>query len=289
MARVCIRHPFELSQNFCSHCGQEFCRDCLVYPKGPKKPALCVTCAIAVGGVRSTAAKHPPISKRELKRRMKERAEEDRLLARHAREPAPIEPITNPFTPGWAVGSEDHPAPLEEPEPVAVASAPLPPPPPAPAASLTPADSLAQSPSGPAPSAQVPAVQSPATPPLLAQPLPPPPPPSIAPDVFVRTTAPTLADLLPSVPPTPTSFSSPAETSPSLIGADHGFGLSSHMGNAGNADAAGNADEDEDIIERRPRTLPLLRRREPEPVDDGSDASEMIAWLDEVFAPKGSD
>ena len=73
MARVCVRHPFELSDNFCSHCGLEFCRDCIVYPKGPKKPALCVACALAASGVRSTAATHAPISKRELKRRMKER------------------------------------------------------------------------------------------------------------------------------------------------------------------------------------------------------------------------
>ena len=40
MARVCVRHPFELSDNFCSHCGLEFCRDCLVYPAATKKRAL---------------------------------------------------------------------------------------------------------------------------------------------------------------------------------------------------------------------------------------------------------
>ena len=223
MARVCVRHPFELSDNFCSHCGLEFCRDCIVYPKGPKKPALCVSCALAASGVRTTAATHPPITKRELKRRMKERHDEARVLAMHEREPAPISPITNPFTPGWAVGTEEHPAEtVGEPHPGAVA-------------------------------ALAPPVRAPEPPP--------------APDDFVRTEPPTLADLLPSVPP-----------APSVTSSDHA--LSSL------ADLADHQPEPEQDEDRKPRSLPLLRRREPEKVDDGAGASEMIAWLDEVFAPK---
>ena len=231
MAQVCVRHPFELSENFCSQCGLEFCRDCIVYPKGPKKPALCVSCALAASGVRSTAAVRPPISKRELKRRMKERRDEARVLAMHEREPEPISPISNPFSPGWAMSSDEHPlgaVPGHEPAGI---STPVPPPPP------------------------------------------PPPVPVPAPDDFVRTEPPTLADLLPSVPPTPDA-----------AGSDQALSMLADLG------PAPLEEEPEEIEEeRRPRTLPLLRRRDPEKpekTDEGAEASEMIAWLDEVFAPK---
>jgi hypothetical protein len=139
----------------------------------------------------------------------------------HEREPALISPITNPFTPGWAMGTDEHPAEIAaERDPVAVA-------------------------------ASAPPVRT----------------PEPAPDSFVRTEPPTLADLLPSVPPAPTASSN--EHSLSAL-----------------ADLAEDDPEPDPDEDRRPRALPLLRRREPEKVDDAAGASEMIAWLDEVFAPK---
>jgi hypothetical protein len=230
MARVCVRHPFELSDNFCSHCGLEYCRDCIVYPKGPKKPGLCHACALAASGVRSSAATQPPISKRELKRRMKERREEDRVLALHDREPEPISPITNPFSSGWAVGSDDATVdPLAEREPVAVPPPPPPPPPP------------------PAPTAR---------------------------DDYVHTEAPTLADLLPTVPPA----RAPAN--------EHALSVLAELHVRAPEPELERDPEPEPDEDRRLRSLPMLRRRDPEPADDGAGASEMIAWLDEVFAPR---
>lgn len=240
MARVCVRHPFQHSDNLCKHCGLEFCRDCLVYPKGPKKPALCVSCALAASGVRSSAANRPALSRRELKRRLKERQAELAALARLEREPEPIPPITNPFSPGWAVNED--PPPLEAHELETSEDAPLPPPPsPAPAPAAAPAMAAAMPPEvltvPPAPSRHEPVVA----------------------DV-----APTLADLLPSV-----GTAAPEQPAEQL---------------AALAELPTPADP-EPVPERR-RSLPRLRWRD-EPEDDGREASEMIAWLDEVFAPRG--
>jgi hypothetical protein len=72
----CIRHSFELSENACRNCGNEFCRECLVYAFGPKKPPYCVPCALAASGVRSNAANRPIMSKREIRKRNKLRQRE---------------------------------------------------------------------------------------------------------------------------------------------------------------------------------------------------------------------
>jgi hypothetical protein len=221
MARVCVRHPFEHSENLCGQCGLEFCRDCLVFPHGPRKQPLCIQCAIAASGVRSNAGTHPAMSKREIKRRIKERRDEDKAIARLERKPEPIPPIANPFTPGWAV-TEDEAA-------LAPAAAVPPPPPPPEPPSSEPVD---------------------------------------APDHTPEARPPTLADLLPSMT---TREDASAAALASLPTREQQLGW----------DERGEPEEPD----RSRRGINLLRRREPEP-DDGHEASEMIAWLDEVFAPR---
>lgn len=54
----CARHPFALATDVCGECGVGFCADCLVYPFGDRRPAMCLTCALAVGGVRRTHSHH---------------------------------------------------------------------------------------------------------------------------------------------------------------------------------------------------------------------------------------
>lgn len=257
MARVCVRHPFQHSDNLCGHCGLEFCRDCLVYPKGPKKPALCVSCALAASGVRANAAIQPAMSRRELKRRLKERQAELAALAKLEREPEPIPPIANPFTPGWAVN--DDPPPLEPHELETIEEPSLPaPPPPAPVVPASAAGVV--DPVAPADPAE------PAAPVELVAP-PPAPVPPVAPsrpEPVVANVAPTLADLLPSVG---------AATAP-----DEGVDPLAEL-------AQLPTPTDAQPTPERKRSLPFLRWRE-EPEDDGREASEMIAWLDEVFAPR---
>jgi hypothetical protein len=224
MTRVCVRHPFEHSENMCGHCGLEFCRDCLVPPAKSRKHALCVSCALAAGGVRSTASNRPAMSKRDIKKRLKERAAEDKAMARLERQAEPLPPIDNPFPPGWAIAEE---------EPLLTK---LPPPPPPPATDRV----------------------------LVEEPQ----PARAVADVAPIDRPPTLADLLPSMAP-------------------HGDGETAALASLPTREQElgwdGQGDPEEP--DRSRRGLNLLRRREAEP-DDRQDASEMIAWLDEVFAPR---
>lgn len=99
MARVCNRHPFLVSENLCGRCGVDYCRDCLVFPRGQKLP-LCTKCAIAASGVRGSNGSAMP--KRQLRSRVKER---NRELTQPTVEPLPD--IANPLPKGFAFDDED--------------------------------------------------------------------------------------------------------------------------------------------------------------------------------------
>lgn len=49
----CVRHMEEPAANACGDCAREFCTRCLVYSFGPKKPPMCINCALYAGGVRN--------------------------------------------------------------------------------------------------------------------------------------------------------------------------------------------------------------------------------------------
>lgn len=72
MDGACEKHVFERMETSCMHCGGEFCGDCVVYPYGRRKP-LCVNCAIAAAGIRSSAARPVVRSRREVRRAEKAR------------------------------------------------------------------------------------------------------------------------------------------------------------------------------------------------------------------------
>lgn len=78
----CILHPFQPADRICSACGAWHCDSCLVTPFGPRKGALCVSCAIERGGVRTTAGQTPRRTPREIrqleKQRRKQQREEER-------------------------------------------------------------------------------------------------------------------------------------------------------------------------------------------------------------------
>ncbi len=63
----CVLHPFEAAHRLCHQCGRWHCEGCLVTPWGPRKPALCVECAISRGGVRSTAGAPPVRTPKEIR------------------------------------------------------------------------------------------------------------------------------------------------------------------------------------------------------------------------------
>lgn len=66
----CTKHPHMLGAGICRRCGDTWCRECLVYSFGPKKPPYCMSCAMVVGGVRTTGAR-PAMAKRDVRARAK--------------------------------------------------------------------------------------------------------------------------------------------------------------------------------------------------------------------------
>jgi hypothetical protein len=70
----CIKHNFDDAVGSCRTCANEFCRQCLVFPHGPKKPPLCVECALARAGVRTQAVQRSVIQRRSYEASERERA-----------------------------------------------------------------------------------------------------------------------------------------------------------------------------------------------------------------------
>ena len=68
----CVKHPMAVSEYVCGQCGLEFCPECVVFPYGVDKPPVCITCALQMGGVRKRATGRPKLSRRAVKKRVKE-------------------------------------------------------------------------------------------------------------------------------------------------------------------------------------------------------------------------
>jgi hypothetical protein len=93
MEERCTTHQFEPAAAVCRTCGYDFCAECVVYSFGREQPPFCVSCALAAAGVRSNAARPPAMSKREIKRRVKEhqKAEKARRAGQQRVEVKPVE------------------------------------------------------------------------------------------------------------------------------------------------------------------------------------------------------
>ena len=92
----CAKHPHEIGVALCRRCGGTWCRDCLVYSFGPKKPPYCMSCAMVAGGVRSTGA-IPAMPKRDMRARARAVRLEAKVERQAAREKATektLEPAT---------------------------------------------------------------------------------------------------------------------------------------------------------------------------------------------------
>jgi len=91
----CVKHPHEPGAALCGRCGGAWCNDCIVYAYGPKKPPLCLGCAMVAGGVRSASAR-PAMPRRQLKALQKAAKAEAKAAAKAAKaagkaEPEPVE------------------------------------------------------------------------------------------------------------------------------------------------------------------------------------------------------
>jgi hypothetical protein len=188
MAEICNRHSFEYAENVCCKCGLAFCHDCLVYPRGPKKPPFCLNCAISAAGVRSSARTPSNLSRREVKRRVREAKGMHQAQAQtHAHADVALPPSderdfeltsNTSFDQGWAVSWDESSDPTPGyPEPVHVnwGTHPLEPPTPTPTVTAAP----------PPPAAATPPPAAPAPPPPV--PATPPPPAATAPAATATT------------------------------------------------------------------------------------------------------
>ncbi len=99
----CIRHFEEPISGTCKSCGQAFCRRCLVYPFGPKKPPFCVGCALAEAGVRQTARVHTPEQappdRKVLRAERKAQRDAAKLERKAAKAAAKAKPVTPAYDP----------------------------------------------------------------------------------------------------------------------------------------------------------------------------------------------
>ena len=66
----CTKHPHELAADVCGSCGLLWCRPCLTYPMGDRRPAMCMHCALVKAGIRP--GKLRPPGRRELRRAVAE-------------------------------------------------------------------------------------------------------------------------------------------------------------------------------------------------------------------------
>lgn len=75
MSESCVKHPMTVAEFACGQCGHDFCPECVVFPFGLRKPPLCITCALSVGGVSRRESGRPRLSRREVRRRVKQRSQ----------------------------------------------------------------------------------------------------------------------------------------------------------------------------------------------------------------------
>jgi len=106
----CMRHFEEPIAGTCASCCHPFCRRCLVYAFGPKKPAYCVGCALAEAGVRQGARGRattvvPPDRKlvKAERRAQRDALKLERKQAKTLAKAAPTEPMYETSPPSSTV------------------------------------------------------------------------------------------------------------------------------------------------------------------------------------------
>lgn len=74
MSESCVKHPMVVAEFACGRCGHDFCPECVVFPYGLSKPPLCISCGLDVSGVSRRSTGRPRLNRRQVRRRVKERA-----------------------------------------------------------------------------------------------------------------------------------------------------------------------------------------------------------------------
>jgi hypothetical protein len=101
----CVKHPMAVAEYVCGQCGHEFCPECVVFPYGVDKPPVCITCALQMAGVAKRATGRPKLSRRAVRKRLKEHAKARSASAPVAPEVAEEQP--EPDDDRWMHGFGD--------------------------------------------------------------------------------------------------------------------------------------------------------------------------------------
>ncbi len=81
-----------VSDQVCTRCGHDFCTECVVFPFGVKKGALCISCALEAGGVSRQHTGRPKLASREIRRRVASVSQTDVPVEEQDPEVAAAEP-----------------------------------------------------------------------------------------------------------------------------------------------------------------------------------------------------
>ncbi|MGB6058949.1 MAG: hypothetical protein WBF71_11870 [Microthrixaceae bacterium] len=87
MSNSCVKHPMTFGTQICGECGHHFCEECVVFPFGLKKPPVCISCALELGGVSSRPSGRPKLSRQSIRER--------RSAQRKAQKAAHAEQVSN--------------------------------------------------------------------------------------------------------------------------------------------------------------------------------------------------
>ncbi len=56
--------------HICRVCGSQYCSECVVFPYGASRGAVCIACALELGGVQRQHSNHPKLSRRAIRKRI---------------------------------------------------------------------------------------------------------------------------------------------------------------------------------------------------------------------------
>ncbi len=77
------------AEHICGECGTQYCAECVVFPYGVSRGAVCIACALELGGVQRQHSRGPKLSRREIRKRIAAQKSEQ-LLQGAIQEPLPL-------------------------------------------------------------------------------------------------------------------------------------------------------------------------------------------------------
>lgn len=94
-----------VSEEVCRRCGHDFCSECVLYPFGVSRGAMCISCALEAGGVSRQKTGRPKLTHKEVKQRVSRI--DPSAPGPATPEPAPVETHEDELDRAWLNGDLD--------------------------------------------------------------------------------------------------------------------------------------------------------------------------------------